>query len=249
MSLGLVHALAARRAPHAPLIRLLGPVRISPASEPSAPDDRVSHAEARLLALLALQPGDTDRRTVGGTLWPEVGDARAAGNLRSALWRLAAWPTPLVVVTRTSVALRPEVNVDVRLLGDWAARVITGAASAADLTHVPWDVVGVEMLPGWADHWIVLERERLRQRLLHGLELMATALVEAGRCAEAVEVALIAVRADGLRESAQRALISAHLAEGNCAEARRCYREHRTLVATELGVAPSPSLAALVGVP
>lgn len=249
MSLGLVHALALDRAPDAPLIQLLGQVRVCASPHTPAPADSVSTAEARLLALLALRPHESDRRTVGGTLWPDVDDARASGNLRSALWRLAARPAPLVTVTRTTAALLPEVSVDVRLLGDWAARMITGTASSADLTHVPWDIAGVEMLPGWDDDWIVLERERFRQRLLHGLELMAAALVDAGRCAEAVEVALIVVRADGLRESAQRALISAHLAEGNCAEARRCYREHRDQVASELGVAPSASLAALAGVP
>ena len=214
MSLGLVHALAMRRAPLAPLIQLLGQVHVLPAPVTSPSADCVSNAEARLLALLALRPGETDRRTVGGTLWPDVDDARAAGNLRSALWRLAARPTPLVTVTRTSVALLPEVNVDVHLLGDWAARMITGTSSPADLAHVPWDIVGVEMLPGWHDDWIVLERERLRQRLLHGLELMAAKLVEVDRCAEA----------------------------------RRCYREHRDLLARELGVTPTPSLAALIGV-
>ena len=248
MSLGLVHALAMRRASRAPLVQLLGQVRVSPVPLASPPPDDVSHAEARLLALLALRPGETDRRTVGGTLWPEVDDARAAGNLRSTLWRLAARPTPLLTVTRTSVALLAEVNVDVHLLGDWAARMISATFTAADLAQVPWDIVGVEMLPGWHDDWIVLERERLRQRLLHGLELMSASLLDGGRHAEAVEVALIVVRADGLRESGQRALISAHLAEGNWAEARRCYREHRDLLATELGVAPSAALAALVGI-
>lgn len=245
---GLVHALAAAAAPTQPLIQLLGPVHVSPTSRPSGPAVCVPSGEARLLALLALRPGVTDRRTIAGTLWPEVDEARAAGNLRSTLWRLNALPMRLAHVTRSSAALLPDVQVDSQLLGDWAARMISGTPLPGDLEHVPWDISGVDLLPGWHDDWIVLERERLRQRLLHALEMLALSLVDAGRCGEAIEVALIAVRADGLRESAQRALIGAHLAEGNCAEARRCYREHRDLLASELGVAPSASLAALAGV-
>lgn len=245
---GLVHALAAAAAPTQPLIQLLGPVHVSPSARPMGPAVCVPSGEARLLAFLALRPGVTDRRTIAGTLWPEVDETRAAGNLRSTLWRLNALPMRLAHVTRSTAALLPEVQVDAQLLGDWAARMISDTSTADDVAHVPWDISGVDLLPGWQDEWIVLERERLRQRLLHALEQLAASLVAAGRCGEAIEVALIVVRADGLRESAQRALIRAHLAEGNCAEARRCYREHHDLLATELGVAPSASLAALAGV-
>lgn len=246
MSPGLVHALAARAAPLEPLVELLGRVHVRPTVRPASAGACVSSGEARLLAFLALRPGESDRRTVAGTLWPDVDEARAAGNLRSALWRLNALPTQLAIVTRWSVALRPEVHVDIRLLGDWAARMISGSHEPDDLAHIPWDISGVDLLPGWHDDWITLERERVRQRLLHAFERLSVELVAAGRCAEAIEVALIAVRADGLRESAQRALISAHLAEGNWAEARRCFSEHRDLLARELGVAPTPALAALV---
>jgi DNA-binding SARP family transcriptional activator len=54
------------------------------------------------------------------------------------------------------------------------------------------------------------------------------------------------VGADPLRESAQRVLVEAHLAEGNRSEALRLYAEHRDLVRRELGVEPSPELTALV---
>jgi DNA-binding SARP family transcriptional activator len=102
------------------------------------------------------------------------------------------------------------------------------------------------MLPGWYDDWIVPERERLRQRVLHGLDAFAGRLIVAGRCAEAVEVALVAVNADPLRETAVRVLIAAHLAEGNRGEADRRFAAHRTLMLAELGVEPSPQLAAML---
>jgi DNA-binding SARP family transcriptional activator len=77
----------------------------------------------------------------------------------------------------------------------------------------------LELLPGWYDDWVLLERERTRQRLLHALEALSREHRAAGRCAEAVEAALVAVNAEPLRESAHRELLESHLAEGNWVEA------------------------------
>ena len=54
--------------------------------------------------------------------------------------------------------------------------------------------------------------------------------------------------ADPLRESANRVLIEAHLAEGNLIEARRTYERYRDSVRRELGVDPGEQLASLVRV-
>ncbi len=243
MQAGLVGSLVARSAPDAPLLELLGTVRVVR----SGTGLQVATAEARLLAFLALRPRDSDRDAIAAALWPEVAPSRAAGNLRSALWRIHALPVQLVQAGRSTVSLHPEVLVDVRLLADWAARLISGHREVDDLRHTPWDLAGLEVLPGWQDQWLLLERERVRQRLLHGLDCLAFELTRLGRCAEAVEVALIATDGDALRESSRRSLIEAHLAEGNWSEARRCFCEYRELLAHELGVEPSPRMAALVG--
>jgi DNA-binding SARP family transcriptional activator len=55
------------------------------------------------------------------------------------------------------------------------------------------------------------------------------------------------VRADDLRESAHRAVIRIHLAEGNVGEARRAYGTCRTLLAHGLGIEPSPMTTRLLG--
>jgi DNA-binding SARP family transcriptional activator len=94
-----------------------------------------------------------------------------------------------------------------------------------------------------------MERERLRQRMLHGLEALSRHLVNAGRYADAVEAAMLAISAEPLRESAQRALIEAHIAEGNLIEARRGYQAYHKLVRRELGVDPSGDLSILLQIP
>jgi DNA-binding SARP family transcriptional activator len=94
-----------------------------------------------------------------------------------------------------------------------------------------------------------LERERIRQRMLHALEALSRALTARGRHAEAVEAAMTVVSAEPLRESAQRVLVEAHVAEGNWVEARRTYGAFRRLIRRELGVEPSRELTAFVSAP
>ena len=132
------------------------------------------------------------------------------------------------------------------IISAWAARLIDGSASDHDLGVMPWGVDALDLLPGWYDDWALLERERMRQRLLHALEAMSRQLVRMRRCAEAVEAAIIAVGAEPLRESAQRTLIEAHLAEGNLIEGRRTYWAYQDVLDRELGAKPDPELAALV---
>lgn len=64
--------------------------------------------------------------------------------------------------------------------------------------------------------------------------------------AEAIEVGLAAVHNEPLRESAHRAVISVHLAEGNRSEALRHYAYYRQLVNDELGIEPSTRMEMLV---
>jgi DNA-binding SARP family transcriptional activator len=241
-----VDVLTDRADARAPLVHLLGWPCLSQRGVLS----RVAEGGTRLLAYLALNRGPNNRGHVAAALWPDVEDGRAAGNLRSALWRLnATLETPIVTADKHALALVDTVDVDVHLIGQWAARLISGRVQPTDVALVSWDVERLVLLPGWYDDWVLLERERLRQRLLHGLECLSRQLSSAGRHAEAVETALAVVSAEPLRESAQRVLVEAHLAEGNRCEALRRFEEHRALVRQELGVEPSPDLAALVQAP
>jgi DNA-binding SARP family transcriptional activator len=206
----------------------------------------VPDGSKRLLVFVALSAGKVDRRYAAGSLWPEGSDERAAGNLRSALWRLKCADINVVESDKCTLGIRREIVVDVGVVDKWAARLVDGSANHADLCLLNWRWDGMELLPGWYDDWVIFERERIRQRLLHALEALSRRLVEANRCGEAIDAALSAVSADPLRESANRVLIEAHLAEGNLIEARRTYVRYRDSVRRELGVEPGEQMASLV---
>ena len=65
-------------------LRLLGGVHVVAGERRM----EIPEGSRRLLVYVALQRRRADRRQVAGALWPVGGDERAAGNLRSALWRL-----------------------------------------------------------------------------------------------------------------------------------------------------------------
>ena len=200
---------------------------------------QVPEGSKRLLAFVALRRGRVERRHAAGTLWPVGDDGRAAGNLRSALWRLRGADIEIMQCDKWSLRLADGVAVDVQLVTEWADRVISGRAQELDLVVSPAQLDALDLLPGWYDDWAILERERLRQRVLHALEALSRRLVALGRYADAVEAAIAAISAEPLRESAQRALIEAHLSEGNWVEAHRGFVHYRDMLRRELGVSPS----------
>jgi DNA-binding SARP family transcriptional activator len=207
---------------------------------------QVPEGSKRLLAFLALRQRRVERRYVAGVLWPVGGDNRAAGNLRSALWRLRGAGIDIIECDKWSLQLAEDVRVDVIEISEWADRLISGQAVSDDLTIIPARVDTLELLPGWYDDWTTLERERLRQRVLHALEALSREFRRRERHAEAVEAALAAVNSEPLRESAQRVLVEAYLGERNWVEAERAFISYRDFLERELGVSPSRDLNALV---
>jgi DNA-binding SARP family transcriptional activator len=202
----------------------------------------IPEGSKRLLMFVALTGGRVNRRHAAGTLWPYGDDERAAGNLRSALWRLRCAGIDILRSDKCSLYLDPDSTVDIAHLYAWATRIIDGKTDGIEFDLIDLNLEAVHLLPGWYEDWVVFERERLRQRLLHAMESLARKRIERQLFASAIEAAMFAVGIEPLRESAQRVLIEAHLAEGNLVEARRAFVSYRDLVSEELGILPSRDL-------
>ena len=233
---------SARTVPNPAALHLLdGPYAVVDGRRRELPE-----GSKRLVVFVALSGDRVDRRSAAGALWPDGGDVRAAGNLRSALWRLRGTGVDLLGGDKTALWLRPGTVVDLRLVSEWAGRLIEGHPGPGDLDPGLWCAAACDLLPGWFDEWVVFERERLRQRVLHGTEEQGRLLIRARRPAEAVAVARGVIAVDPLRESAQRVLVEAQLAAGDVAGALSSYRAYRDAVLRLLGAAPSAALTALV---
>ncbi len=202
------------------------------------------HGVQRLLALLSLS-GRPARSAVAGQLWPDVPEEQAHASLRSVLWRLRRTVPGVVEASGGALSLAAGVVVDARELVSWAQRVHDPRVGT-QRTTLPDAALRGDLLPGWYDEWVLLERERLRQARLHALEAVAGRLAAEGRHGEALDAAHLAVRAEPLRESAHRTLVEVHLAEGNVAEAIRAYEVFRAVLRDELGVCPTERMTRLV---
>ena len=200
----------------------------------------------RVLGCLAVVAPSQRREALAGRLWADSRQERAQANLRNALWRVRQAGSGVVHATRDVVSLHDAVEVDLTLCQRCARDLIDRGADGPPMTRTPLPLLELDLLPAWDEDWIVLERERVRQLRIHALEALSRSLVGQGRFAVAVEAALAAVSADPLRESANAALIEAHLAEGNRSEAARQLAAYRTLLGDELALTPSSRIEELV---
>jgi DNA-binding SARP family transcriptional activator len=205
----------------------------------------VAPGAQRLLAFLAIQERPVLAEYVAACLWIDCSDEQARANLRATLDRIRLPGLTLVDSVGGHLRLGPDVSVDLRDAIDGARMLLSSRGEVVDGDFEEFLMSG-DVLPGWHEDWVMIERERLRQLRLHALEALCCRLTAAGRLAEAIDVGLAAVAADPLRESAHRVLIQAHLTEGNRAEAVRQCDLYRELLWSGLGISPSPQLNALM---
>ncbi|WP_219417514.1 AfsR/SARP family transcriptional regulator [Pseudonocardia nigra] len=202
----------------------------------------------RLVAYLAVHPRPQERAALAADLWPGVPAQAAARLLADAVAAVGVpglfsdggddpVPNPDRAPLETApLALAADVQVD---LADAMGLVRALPGIPVD-DHPDVTLLQADILPGWTASWIAVERERFRQLRLHALEERSLRLSSAGRYAEAVEMARSAVRAAPSRESARRALIEVHLAEGEIAAAVAEHDEYQELLRSSVG-GPAPS--------
>jgi DNA-binding SARP family transcriptional activator len=200
----------------------------------------------RLVALVALRNGVT-REQASGILWPDTPQLRAGARLRTALWRLSQSGRRILCGAHGQLFLDTDLTVDMTEWLTLALCIIDRPESVATMRLAALHPGG-ELLPGWYDDWVLLERERVRQLQLHVLEAAAEHLLTIGHHAAALELALGAVRFEPTRESAHRLVIRVHLAEGNLGEARRQFRQCELTLMRHLGAQPSDQLRTMVSV-
>ncbi len=154
------------------VVKLLGEFNVRLDGQPI---DIPSRPAQTLFAYLVLHPHTAYRREMlAGLIWPDANESNARSNLRHALWRIRkALGDPLGPEVFPSddltVAFEPptECWIDANLIN---GKANTATAQAA-LKEAASAYQG-ELLPGFYDDWITLERERLQLAFEHKLRLM-----------------------------------------------------------------------------
>jgi DNA-binding SARP family transcriptional activator len=241
--------------------RLLGDFRIR--SPLGTCDLHISGKTREVLAFLVLNANRTVRRpTLSNVIWSDADERRSRANLNTALWRINRALKSIggddvrlsIAGDQLKLTVAPRVLVDVLALEAAvreAARSAHGSGTpvlSAVVRETLIDILGDDgdrFLDGFANEWVLIERERFFNLQIRGLALLMHDLAAAGRIEEALEYGRRILRMDPMRECVQRQVMWLHVLNGHQGNAIRQYLECARILKEELGVAPMPETRAL----
>jgi DNA-binding SARP family transcriptional activator/predicted ATPase len=207
------------------------------------PIELPSRPAQSLLAYLVLNSGVSHRREKLATLlWPESTESNARSYLRQALWRLRkclesgsiSWEDHLQI-SDISVTFDSQSNY-------WldADRILeAGEARPVDEIIESVSPYQGELLPGFYDEWIVLERNRIQTAYHQKMNQLLGCLIQSGQLDEALIWGEQWIRLGYSPEPAFRALMRAYAGLGDQSMVSATYQRCMDSLDRELGLEPS----------
>jgi len=193
-----------------------------------------------LFAYLILNGGVFHRREkLAAMLWPDSPDATARGNLRHALWRLRRalsinQATEYLLTNDFTVAF----NTSVEYWLDAAVLKMAQECKCADNLISILSVYRGELMPGFYDEWVILEREYLNSIFEQNMARLMAMLQSEDRWLDILDLGEYWLTFGQKPEPAYRALMYAHLKKGEMSKVADTYiRCVRSL--EEIGLKPS----------
>ena len=222
---------------------LLGPVALWLDGEPVG----LVSAKARgLLVYLAVNGRSYSRAALANLLWSDLPEADARRNLRVELLKLRQAVGDYMVADAQTVAFDTTLPywLDVAEF-ERQREDVAGWQTAVSLHRGDFlEDLYVRQAPVF-EEWLEAERARLRLRLLDLHWRLAETLAGQGEVETAVFHARQLLHHDPTREAAHRMLMTLLARQGQRSAAIAQYEQCRTLLATELGLTPSPETTAL----
>jgi DNA-binding SARP family transcriptional activator/predicted ATPase len=197
-----------------------------------------------LFAYLVLNAGVTHRREkLASLIWPEANKNNARSYLRQALWRMRKalengslnWSDYLHIT---------DIDVSFNDQSDYwldADQLLAAAKSdSVDEMIQGLDLYRGELLPGFYEEWVILERERMQSAYHQKTNLLLDNLVQNAQWDEALKWAEQWIRLGYSPEPAFRALMLAYAGLGDQTMVSATYQRCREALDRELGLDPSP---------
>jgi DNA-binding SARP family transcriptional activator len=220
---------------------LFGELRVG--FDGAAVDLPASRRARALLGWLALRPGPHSRSRLAALLWPDVLDASARANLRSALWALRAALGPAASgYLRTGRDFAELAGDGLRVDAREFARLLT-AGYPAQAVPLHRD----DLLREFDADWVLDARAEHRDRLCGAYGALAAAAEADGDTAAARDWAARRAAGKPLDEPAARELIRLLVAAGDQAGAAAAYQRLEARLGAELGISPAVETTQMIG--
>ena len=230
-------------------VKLLGAFDVKRAGKPVTISSRPAQS---LFAYLILSAGTAHRREkLAGLLWPDSTEESARDYLRHGLWRIRkaieAAPArgkaaPYIIANDISISFNAEspYSLDTAMLED----LDSNSASVDELMST-LSLYDGELLPGFYDEWVVLEREHLQSIFEQKMGQLLELLESEFRWADLLNWGERWISFGQKPEAAYRGLMSAHSALGDRVKLAATY-ERCTQSLREFGMEPSEQTRVLI---
>jgi len=218
-------------------VKLLGKFEVSGDGKPITISARPAQS---LFAYLILNAGTVHRREkLAGMLWPDSLEETARDNLRHALWRVRkALPTNSKAEYLLADDLSIAFNASAEYWLDADALEKLSENASADKLMAVLEAYQGELLPGFYDEWVVLEREHLNSVFEHHMARLLSLLQDEKRWLDILDWGERWIKLGQKPEPAYRALMSAHAAKGDMSKVAATY-ERCVKSLNEFGIEPS----------
>ncbi|MGH2542122.1 MAG: BTAD domain-containing putative transcriptional regulator, partial [Ardenticatenaceae bacterium] len=208
------------------------------------PVEIASRNAQSLLAYLLLTVGTSHRRErLAGLFWPDTPDTKARTSLRQSLWQIRkAIGAAYLLADDLTVAFDPTCPhwLDATVLERTHNRITPTDDLIATVAVYQGD-----LLPGFYDEWIDVERERLEALFEHKMHALLDRLLEEQRWPEVLEWGERWIVLGHAPEPAYRALMIAYSSMSDAAGVAATYQRCVDVLQRELAVEPAPETTEL----
>ena len=192
------------------------------------------------LIVLVLNAGTSNRREkLAGLLWPDATEESARDYLRHALWRIRKAlqeASSAIYLKADDLAIEFDATADYWLDAS-AMRDVEERGPAEVLIDVLSNYRG-ELLPGFYDEWVVLEREQMQATYERKVACLLELLQQGKRWSDVLDWGEKWIASGQKPEAAYRHLMLAHVAQGDLSKAVATY-ERCTRSLADFGIEPS----------
>ncbi|MEP6895738.1 MAG: BTAD domain-containing putative transcriptional regulator, partial [Chloroflexota bacterium] len=206
-----------------------------------------TRAAQSLFAYLVLTAGTPHRREkLAGTFWPDTTDDNARKNLRQELWRIRKALSAQQASTNDYL-LAQELTIAFNRSAQYWLDVAQLERPEIDLESLTANLslYQGELLPGFYEDWIMLERERIRSLFENKMEQLLKQLVAAERWTAVQEQGERWLALGNTLEPAYRAMMLAYGARGDMAKVSSTYQRCMEELREQFGLEPSAETRAL----